>query len=214
MKVLALSASPRHDGNSRLLAEAAIAGAREAGHDAELVDLDHYVGGFLRDCRSCRRADGRCSIDDRYEELFLDRVLPANALIYATPLYWYGVAGIFKTFLDRWFCYTATSSPSKDLARAGIVGKRAALMLSSEESYAGATLGVISQVQELSRYLHHDLVGVVQGIGNSRGEVARDPDDPVGRARRIGARMFEIRSTDYRVDTERAGSVWPANESG
>ena len=51
MNVLVVSSSPRRNGNSRLLAESAVDGAREAGHEAELVHLDDHMRHFLRDCR-------------------------------------------------------------------------------------------------------------------------------------------------------------------
>jgi multimeric flavodoxin WrbA len=206
--VLALSSSPRRDGNSFLLAEAAVEGAREAGHRAELVYLDDHVRHFLRDCRRCRGPDGRCTIDDGFESLLRDRVLPADAIIFATPLYWYGVSGQLKTFLDRLFCYIAASEPESDMFVRGLIGKRFALMIASEESYPGASLGVIHEIQEYARYTHSDLVGVVQGIGNRRGDVRRDPSDPLGRARAIGCGLAELRTTDYRLDTERAASTW------
>jgi hypothetical protein len=63
-------------------------------------------------------------------------------------------------------------------------------------------------VQEYARYTHSQFVGTVAGYGNRRGDVRRDPSDPLRRARELGARLFELRSTDYRIDTERPGSVW------
>ena len=63
-------------------------GARAAGHQAELVHLDGHVRHFLRDCRRCRDADGRCTSADGFEALRRARVLPAEALITGTPLYW------------------------------------------------------------------------------------------------------------------------------
>ena len=62
-RVLVLSSSPRRDGNSRLLADGALDGVREAGHTAELVHLYDHLGAFLRDCRLCRSAEGHCTID-------------------------------------------------------------------------------------------------------------------------------------------------------
>lgn len=41
-------------------------------------------------------ADGRCRIDDGYERLILEYVVPADALVIATPLYYYGMAGRLK----------------------------------------------------------------------------------------------------------------------
>jgi multimeric flavodoxin WrbA len=135
-------------------------------------------------------------------------VLPAEALVLATPLYWYGVSGQLKTFLDRQFCYIAASEPESDLFVRGLTGKRLALVIASEETYPGAPLGVVHEIQEYARYTHSPLVGVVQGIGNKRGDVRLDPADPVGRARELGRRIAVLRSTDYRLDTDRPGSVW------
>jgi multimeric flavodoxin WrbA len=208
VNVLALSSSPRRDGNSFRLARAMIDGAREAGHETELVHLDDH----LRDCRRCRDATGRCTIDDGFEALLRDRVLPADAIIFATPLYWYGVSGQLKTFLDRLFCFIAASEPEADMFVRRLTGKRLALVLSSEETYPGAPLGVIHELQEYSRYMHSPLVAVVQGIGNSRRDVLLDPSDPLGRARETGRRLAELRSTDYRLDTERPNSTWPSPE--
>jgi multimeric flavodoxin WrbA len=209
VKTLVVSASPRDDGNSHVLARSAIDGARSAGHDVKHVFLDDYVDRMLGNCRRCRRVeDGSCSLDDRYEELLIDQILPADGLIFAMPLYFYGMPARLKTVFDRLFCYTANSSPMQDQVVSEIMDKRVAVLISCEESYVGATQGVIAQFQELTRYLHQDLVGVVVGNANSRGEIMRDPSDPVSCARDLGARLFDIRVTDYRLDTVRSNRVW------
>jgi multimeric flavodoxin WrbA len=207
VKVLVLSSSPRRDGNSRLLADALLLGVGEAGHEGELVHVDDHVTSFLRDCRTCRRPDGRCGIEDGFEAL-LERVLAADAVVFATPLYWYGVSGQLKTVLDRVFCYIAASYPGAEEVVERLSHKRLALLISSEESYVGASLGVLHELQEYARYTHSALVGVVNGIGNKRGDVTADPGGPIDRARTLGRRLFELRSTDYRIDTDRPGSVW------
>jgi multimeric flavodoxin WrbA len=215
MKVLILSASPRDDGNSHLLARAAGDGARAAGHDVEHLFLDDYVERMLANCRRCRLADGRCSLDDSYETLLLDNMLVADAIVYAMPLYFYGMPGRLKTVFDRLFCYTANSAPQQDLVLSGIMDKRVGVLISCEENYVGATRGVIAQFEETTRYLRQDLVGVVIGNANSRGEIACDPSDPVSRARDLGSRLFDIRVTDYRLDTARSSRVWgPADQGG
>jgi multimeric flavodoxin WrbA len=178
----------------------------------ELVHLDDYVRHFLRDCRRCRDASGRCTIDDGFEPLLRERVVPAEAIIFGTPLYWYGPAGQLKTFLDRLFCYIAASEPESDWFVEGLLRKRLALALASEESYPGAPLAVIHELQEYARYTHSQFVGVVQGIGNKRRDVLLDPSQPLERARDMGRRIGELRSTDYRLDTERGASTWPGEE--
>lgn len=208
MNVLVLSSSPRRDGNSWALARALADGAEKEGHTLDFVHLADFVEAPLRDCRRCRLSDGSCGNADDYERLLLDHVLPADAIVYATPLHWYGMTGLLKTFFDRLFCYTSASSPHAGRANAGLVGKRAAVVISCEESYRGATMGLEAQFQELTRYLHQELVGIVVGIGNSRGEVDRDPARPLEAAADLGRRLFDVRVTDYRLDTDRPNRVW------
>jgi len=209
-RLLILCASPRPDGNSRLLAEAFADGARGAGHEAGVVDLNHWMTGLLRDCRACRGADGSCSIQDRFDQLVHQLVVPADGLVYATPLYWYGMAAALKNFFDRLVCYVSASYPRHDEVAAGMTGKRSALLMSAEEAFPGANLGVVAQLQEVSRYLHHEFLGVVYGVGNKRGEVRFDPSEPLEQARRLGSRFFERHHSDYRIDSARPNAVWPA----
>lgn len=209
MKIAVLASSPRPDGNSRALADALAGGARAAGHDAQVFDLnEHAAGGLLRDCRTCRGADGECSIADGYRDLLFDHVLPADALVYATPLYWYGMAASLKNWFDRTTCYISASHPRSPEVMDAMSGKRVGLLIASEERYPGSALGMVAQVQEMTRYLGQQFVGVVQGVGNRRGEIDRDPTDPLGAAARLGAELGSLRYTDYRLRSERSGAVW------
>ena len=209
MKTLVVSASPREDGNSHVLADAAMDGTVAAGNEVEHVFLDDYVQRMLGNCRTCRRAEDRsCSLDDRYESLLLDKMLPADGIVFAMPLYFYGMPGRLKTVFDRLFCYTANSAPQQDRVVDGIMNKKVGVLISCEESYLGATSGVIAQFQELTRYLNQELVGVVVGNANSRGEIRQDPTDPVSAAFDLARRLYTSRVTDYRLDTVRSNKVW------
>lgn len=208
MNVLIVSSSPRRNGNSRLLAEAALEGATEAGHHADLVHLDDHLRHFLRDCRECRDENGRCTIDDGYERLLRDRVVPADGILFATPIYWYGVSGQLKTFFDRMFCFIAASEPESEMFVQGVTGKRLGLLMSGEETYPGAMLALVHEIQEYARYTHCGFAGYVCGIGNKRGDVRLDPQDPLEDARELGRTLFARVTTDYRIDTERPGSTW------
>jgi len=208
MKALVLSSSPRRNGNSALLAEAVRDGLLEAGHDAHLVFAEDFLHGFLRDCRKCRKPDGECSIEDGFRSVFLDQYLPADGFIAATPIYWYGTSAQLKAFFDRTFCYYAASYPRSDEVIEGMKGKRIGLVLSSEETFPMVSGGVISQIQEFSRYTRSTFVGVVHGYGNARGDVARDPNQPLAVARRFGQEFFTRHTSDYQIDTPRSGRVW------
>jgi multimeric flavodoxin WrbA len=183
-------------------------GVAEAGDQAEVLLLDDYVSHFLRDCRTCRGSDGRCTISDRYEELLIEHLLPADAVVLAAPVYWYGLPAQVKCVLDRLVCFTSKSYPQSERIVASLAGKRYALLLSSEESSYAMTTGIIQQVSDFCRYTHGTLVAVLNGVGNRRGEVKRDPTGPLGQAKRIGQAVFSLRATDFRIDTQRPAEVW------
>jgi multimeric flavodoxin WrbA len=208
MKALILSASPRRTGNSALLAHKVALGINDAGHGAELVFADDVLTSFLRDCRSCRGLDGECSIQDGFRTAFLEKYLQMDGFVAATPVYWYGMAAQLKAFFDRMFCYVAASYPQSAAVIAGMKAKRIGLVLSSEETFPMVAAGIVHQIQEYSRYTHSTFIGVVHGYGNARGEVARDPADPLSDAVRLGRKLFTSCATDYQIDTPRSPRVW------
>ncbi len=206
--LLILVGSPRRDGNSALLAEAVQRGAESAGTQVTLRFVDDFVSQFLGDTRQSRRPSGEDSSDDGFREVFFEDFLPADGVVFCSPIYWYAISGQMKTFFDRTFTYYAASYPESERVIEGMKHKRIGLVLTSEETYPGVALGPIHQLQEYSRYTHSELVGVVRGIGNSRGDVLKDPANPVGQAEQLGRELFARDFSDYRIDTERPGRVW------
>lgn len=98
-KVLVISASPRRGGNSDSLADAFVRGAREAGHQVEKAALRDKVLEFCRGCLSCQTTQ-RCVIQDDAAAL-VRQMETADVLVFATPIYYYGLCGQLKTLLDR-----------------------------------------------------------------------------------------------------------------
>ena len=87
-------------------------------------------------------------------------------------------------------------------------GKRIGLVLSSEETFPMVSGAIICQIQEFSRYTRSEFIGIVHGYGNARGDVRRDPNDPIAAARRFGNDFFTRHVSDYQIDTVRSGRVW------
>jgi multimeric flavodoxin WrbA len=134
-----------------ILARAVLDGAGESWHTGALVDLGERVSGLLRDCRARRDANGDCTIDDGFAALLLDKVLQADGVVVATPLYWYGVSGALKTFIDRIFCFASACYPKAEDVCRRLPGRRLSAVISAEETYFGATLGVEGSMQKLTR---------------------------------------------------------------
>jgi multimeric flavodoxin WrbA len=210
-RLLVLVGSPRRAGNSATLADSVKRGAEASGAQVIVRFLDDHITSFLRDCRACRLPNGECGIADGFRSLFFDDFLPADGVVFCSPVYWYGLSAQTKAFFDRTFCYYAASYPESAAVIERMSRKRIGLVLASEETYPGASLGIVHQIQEYARYTHSDFVGIVRGIGNSRAEVSRDPENPSAQAERLGRKIFDLKYSDYRLDTPRSGRIWPAD---
>jgi len=207
-KALVISSSPRRDGNSSLLAQSAFDGLKDAGIDAEFVYLADYLSHFLQDQKTLKKQNGEYLYDDNYKELFVEKFLQSEGVIFATPLYWYSMSAQLKAFFDRSFTFLSGSHPQSDTYVEQCCGKKLGLLISSEETYPMSALGIIQPIQEFSRYTRSTFVGCVQGVGNSRGDVTKDPLDPIAQAYQLGKTLFTRKSSDYQIDTPRNNSVW------
>lgn len=98
-KVLVISTSPRKGGNSDLLADEFIRGAQDAGNSVEKITLYDKSISFCKGCLSCQNTC-RCVIHDDADSI-AQKMLTADVLVFATPVYYYGMCGQMKTMLDR-----------------------------------------------------------------------------------------------------------------
>ncbi|MGN0712080.1 MAG: flavodoxin family protein [Anaerovoracaceae bacterium] len=98
-KVIVISSSMRKDGNSESLAKEFVRGAEEAGHYIQMIYLREKDINFCQGCLSCKKTQ-RCVIkDDAYK--LIEDVRRADAVVFATPIYFYTVCGSLKNFMDR-----------------------------------------------------------------------------------------------------------------
>jgi len=97
--ILVITTSFRARSNSDILAEQLMAGAREAGHNAELISLKGKDIRFCTGCLVCQKTQRCVQKDDAIE--IADKVLNADTLVFVTPIYYYEMSGQMKTLLDR-----------------------------------------------------------------------------------------------------------------
>ena len=98
-KVLIISTSPRKNGNSEMLADAFLNGAKDAGNSVEKISLYDKTIGFCKGCLACQKT-GRCVIHDD-ADIIVGKMLNADVLVFATPIYYYEMSGQIKTMLGR-----------------------------------------------------------------------------------------------------------------
>ena len=98
-KVLIISSSPREGGNSDTLCDRFLLGAQEAGHTVEKVFLNKCKINYCTGCGACYDSHS-CKIKDDMESL-LQKMINADVIVLATPIYFYTMAAQLKTFIDR-----------------------------------------------------------------------------------------------------------------
>ena len=98
-KVIVISTSLRHGSNSDMLAEKFVKGAKAAGNDVEKISLVGKNIQFCKGCLGCQKL-GRCVIKDDVNDI-MDKVLKADVVCWATPIYYYEMSGQMKTLIDR-----------------------------------------------------------------------------------------------------------------
>lgn len=99
-KVLILSSSPRRGGNSDLLCDEFLRGAQQAGHAAEKILLRDRTIHYCTGCGACSEHGLACPQRDDAAAI-VQRMIEADVIVMATPVYFYTMCGQMKTLLDR-----------------------------------------------------------------------------------------------------------------
>lgn len=100
MNVLVIHGSMRKNGNTKILSEEFVRGAKEAGHKAEIVELRDKKFSDCLGCRACFNNGGKCVQQDDMAEI-LDKLRGADVIVLASPMYYFTWTGLMKRFLDR-----------------------------------------------------------------------------------------------------------------
>jgi multimeric flavodoxin WrbA len=99
MKVLGIMGSPRRQSNTDILLDKALEGAREAGAEVEKVLVSKLRISPCLEIYACRK-DGDCAIKDDMQLLY-KKLLEADHVILASPMFFYGVTSQAKAVIDR-----------------------------------------------------------------------------------------------------------------
>jgi len=165
-RVVVLLGSPKKRGNSAVLAERIAAGARAAGAEVETF----YIQGM--DVRPCTACEGchqpestGCVIDDDMRSLY-PALRKADALVLATPIYWFTMSAQLKTALDR--CYALMGQ-----AGHAFKGRRVALAMAygGDDPFDSGCVNAIRTFQDAFRFVGAEIVGMVYGCGGTAGGV-------------------------------------------
>ena len=154
MKIIIFQGSPNRRGSTYLLADSFRQGASSAGHTVEMIDAAH---ANIHPCTGCVRCgyEGPCVQKDDMDEI-RQKILSADMLVFATPLYYYGMSAQLKTLIDR-FCAFNASLTRKHM--------RSALITAAWNSASWTFEALAAHYKTLVRYLDFKDMGMILGGG-------------------------------------------------
>lgn len=146
MKITILNGSPRKQ-NTAAMVEAFAAGAREAGHEVDVLHVGRMNIAGCKGCEYCHtKGEGKCVQKDD-----MDKVIPAylesDMLIFASPVYYFGMTAQLAAAIQRVYCI---GKPAK--------AKKAALLLSSGSPNTGRS--AVASYQDMLAYMGIEDAGV------------------------------------------------------
>lgn len=153
MKILVLTGSPRKNGNSNTLADSFIKGATEAGHEVVRFDSAFKNVHPCIACNSCGM-DGPCVFKDDFE-FVRDNIVTADAVVFATPMYYFGVSAQLKAVIDRFYAINGKIHRPK----------KAVLLMTYANTAASQAKPIESHYKVLLDYLGWQDVGQVIASG-------------------------------------------------
>ena len=106
MKIIVLMGSPNARGSTSILVEQFLRGAEENGHAVEVIDV---CRANVHPCTGCVHCgyEGPCVQKDDVEDIRC-ALLGADMVVFATPLYYYGMTAQLKTVIDRFCAYNSS----------------------------------------------------------------------------------------------------------
>ena len=98
-RVLILSGSPRKGGNSDILCDEFMRGAKESGNEVEKIRVAEKEIGYCRGCYACK-STGVCAVKDDMAKI-LQKMIDADVLVLSSPVYFYSIDAQLKALIDR-----------------------------------------------------------------------------------------------------------------
>lgn len=188
MKVLGLFGSPRKGGNTEILLEEALKGAEREGAEIERLYLSDLKITPCTECHGCD-STGDCVILDEMQKIY-PKLLEADIIILASPIFFYGVTAWAKTLIDRSQALWAKKYLVNDPAM-GKRGKRRKGFFISVGATKGQKVfeGAILTVKYFFDALNVEYTGelVYRGV-DGKGEILKHPK-ALEQAREAGRKL-------------------------
>ena len=172
MKVLGVLGSPRVGGNSDILLEQALAGAKDKGAAVEKIILcKKNISGCL-DCAQCNEA-GVCAIQDDMLGIH-EKILEADCIIHSSPVYFWSMTSQMKAYLDRWCAFFDAEWQLHKTYQSRMQGKKIALITVCADPKVSTADPIVHSFKTTCEFSGLQWLGAVQASAGLKGEIAKN----------------------------------------
>jgi multimeric flavodoxin WrbA len=172
MKVLGILGSPRVGGNSDILLEGALAGAKNSGGEVEKIVLSKKKISGCLDCGKCNET-GVCVIKDDMGEIH-KKILEADVVIHSVPVYFWAMTSQMKAYLDRWCAFFDAEWTLHKAYRPKMKGKRIGLITVCGDPNVSTADPIVHSFKNTCQFSGLKLLDVVQASAAAKGEIANN----------------------------------------
>lgn len=170
-RIVIVKGSPRKRGNSSILADSLIRGAEENGAQLEEFFLQNLDIKPCNACNACiKQPEKKCVIDDDMQMIY-DALRFADALVIASPTYWFNISAQTKLFIDRLY---GLVEPDKNIMKNKKIG--IILTYGDNNEISSGAINAINSYKDMFRYIGSELVGIIHGSASDAGEIKKNQD--------------------------------------
>ena len=172
MKVLGIMGSPRVGGNSDILLDEALKGAKETGAEVEKIILDKKKIAVCKDCKKCNET-GICVIKDDMHEI-QKKILAADAIIHSVPVYFWSMTAQMKAYLDRWCAFFDEQWRWQKNYYPQMKGKRIGLITVCGDPNVHTADPIVHSFKSTAEMTKLNWLGVVMASAADKGDILKD----------------------------------------
>lgn len=172
-KILILLGSPRRNGNTAILANQVVKGAKLGGAVVEVIYLNGKKIKPCQACDKCQKEDAKgCVINDDMQPIY-PKFIAADSVVITTPIYFCNVSAQIKLFMDRLYCISLTFEQKKIIA-----GKNLAFILTYEaqDPFLAGAVNAILSFQNFCDIILAGTKVMLYGQADKAGEIKNNKD--------------------------------------
>ncbi len=182
-KIVGIYASPREDGNSRVICDAVLDGAM--GLSTNMIEVFHLNKlNAARGCQNCERCKdlGRCVLMDDIS-LVLESIRDADSLVVSIPVFFGHAAAQYRILEDRMYSFL-----DRGLSSTIPSGKKVAIVVTYDRN-DGSAASVMNDLSEFYRHLGFEIVGNILYCCYGRRDTASTDNEVLSLGRSVGHRL-------------------------